>query len=517
METITNFASQLSQELSNRDSQISKLAAENSRLRALEGENARLRALLEAVAASNNSNPATTTDIPSVESQPRVLTAEDRQQTEDALLDEAYDVTEAEGAKSPQLVGGASGRLNNNRTWMGSSFHRQSLSSDDDEDPIPMPKKEKAPFTTAAKDAAPRTSSMAAAAWVAKKRKRAPESSFSTSLRLSESLSGLAVDESRARVQSLPSFNHPASQESEARPAKKPRGHRGPIHPPSKAPGTAVQTPARKKTRPPHPYTPLGKSPFQAFRHHATPPPPPRKRQLPSTFRFPGSSSSSGGSNDNSNDNNTTRPSQPIWPKKRNQRKLPSHTTGQHKPTNPSKPTSTATYTEVEPFTFKFIASYSNSPNSSQGETLEISLHDSASLAGTMSSFWKTLTALRDKWEDQAGADWTWEVQKKVKARGRGGRHAGIATFKRFCVSSKLANRPTKWRPGDSGFYACLECAGAAKPCFTWVRDESGESGNGDDESGAPPGDFWCLPVHPEDRRCVDLIGREIRTWVNEG
>jgi hypothetical protein len=52
---------------------------------------------------------------------------------------------------------------------------------------------------------------------------------------------------------------------------------------------------------------------------------------------------------------------------------------------------------------------------------------------------------------------------------------------------------------------------------FTWVRDEDGGEEEGDDEVfGSPKGEFLCLPVHKDDRRCVEVEGREIRIWVNE-
>ena len=494
VEKMQDFHSQLTQELDDRDSQISRL----------EGENARLRALLEAVAVSNKSVPAssitttTTTDTPGVESQPRVITAEDQRQTEEDLLDEACDVTEVGGAQPPQLVGRASGQLNSNRR-IGTTFRRPNWSSDDDEDPVPVPEKEKAPVVAAAKDAAKAG---------ANKRKRATESCSSSYSKLSESLSGLAVDELRARDQSLPASDQSDSQESDTRsqhPAKKPR----PSGRTKKPLARNTQTPTKKQTRPPHPYTPLGKSPFQRSPGRATPPPPPPppKQQTSLTFRYPGSSGS--------NESNATRATQPVWPKKTTQPKPSSYATEQ--PTSNAISKRTLAYAEITPFTFKFVQSYATSPSSTEGETLEMGVHESTGMTGTMSSFWKILTALRNTWEDQAGADWAWEVQKKVKSRARGRGRTGNGSFKRFCVSSRLANRPTKWRPGDTGFYACLECAGAAKPCFTWARDEHGEGGDDGDEFSAPPGEFWCLPVHKEDRRCVNVDGREMRIWVNEG
>lgn len=532
---IASELSQLSQELEDRGSQISRLEGENARLRALErevarlrafeeenarlraleGENARLRAFEEdnarlraiesenarlraslkaaaATAASNNPFPTTTTDAPGVESQSRVITTEDQRRTKDDLLDEACDVTEVEGARTPQFVGGTSGRLNNNRR-MGRSFRRRDLSSDD-EDPIPVPKKEKIPVLAATKNAATAGTN---------KRKRATESSSSYP-RLSESLSGLTVDDLRARDQSLPTFDHSDSEEGEPRPAKKPRASVRR----SKAPALGAQTPTKKQTRPPHLYTSLGKSLFQRSPRSATPPSLTRKKQPSSTFRYHGNSGNSGGSNDKGS--NTSRPSQPIWPKKKNQPKAPSQTTA--KPAGNTTSKRTSLYAEIEPFKFKFIEPYKTSPYS---EGLELEVHNSIEMTETMSDFWKTLTSLRDQWEDQKGADWAWEVQKNT--RPHGGRK------KRDCVTTRLADRGTRWRPGDSGLYACLECAGMVRPCFTWVRDEddggssdSVEDG-GEEEFCAPKGEFWCLPVHEDDRRCVEVQGREIRKWINEG
>ena len=494
LQTVGELASQLTQEFGDRDSQILRLEAENARLRELEvenarlrelevenarsreveGENARLRALLEAAAAARIPSCTTPATL-GVQSQSRAVTSEDRQQSEDSLLDEACDVTEADGGRSPALPGVPSGRVNHNRS-MGNSFHRNNLSSDDDEDPIPVrkPKKEKVPVTATAG---------------ANKRKRAAESS-SASARLSESLDGLVVDESNATSQRQPTFVHPASQENDTWPAKSARLGNGAASKRRRRPVRPPKTPAKQHAHPPHAYTPLEKSPFQKT---TLPPPPSRKQQQSSKFRYPGSKTN----------DNITKPSQPKWPKQKKQ----------SQPSNPAAKRA-STYAEITPFTFKFVHSYTTCPNSSEEDEPDILVFDSASLKDTMSSFWKTLTSLRDKWEDQAGAEWAWEVQKKVKTRGRA---RGSGDFKRFCVTSKLDNRLTKWRREDTGFFACLDCAGAARPCFTWVRDEDGGAEDGDEVFGAPKGEFWCLPVHKDDRRCVDVKDREIRTWVNEG
>lgn len=55
--------------------------------------------------------------------------------------------------------------------------------------------------------------------------------------------------------------------------------------------------------------------------------------------------------------------------------------------------------------------------------------------------------------------------------------------------------------------------------CFTWVEDEDAESDDDEGEDGIPEpkGEFWCLPIHKDDRRCEVKKDREIRTWLNEG
>jgi hypothetical protein len=460
LKTVGEFASQLSQEFGDRDSQILRL----------EVENARLRALLEA-ATSHNPDFTTTNATPNVQPQFREVTAETRQQSEDALMDEACDVTGVDGDRSHRLPEVASGRSSITRRTE-CSFHYQNPSSDDDEDPIPRPKKEKAPLTAAAKDAPARTSHLGATvAAESSKRKRAPST-----------------------------FVYPtsqASQENETRPAKRSRPPLAASSRLKEVPTTNKQTPTKKRTHLPHAYTPLQKSPFQRS-SNATAPPPPLKKQQSSSYRYSGSSGSSEGV---SKDNNTTRPSQPKWPKQKNQPQ-PANTATKR----------ASTYAEITPFTFKFVHSYTTPPNISEDGTPEMLVFDSDTLKNTMSSFWKALTSLLDTWEEQAGADWAWEVQKKVKSRG------GNGAFQRVCVTSQLDDElHTKWRHGDSGFFACSECAKAAKPCFTWVRDEGGgEEGDDDEVFGAPKGEFWCLPVHKDDRRCKEVKGKEIRSRVNE-
>lgn len=156
-------------------------------------------------------------------------------------------------------------------------------------------------------------------------------------------------------------------------------------------------------------------------------------------------------------------------------------------------------YAEIETFEFKLVVSYSKDSTE---------YHHSTDLEGNMKSFWSRLKKQRKEWEDAAGAEWAWELQK-VKGRVRG---------RRSCVASKLAKKPTRWRRGDAGNYACRSCATNTLLCFTWVEDEDPEHDSNDEEPviPKPKGEFWCLPVHPEDRRCEVKKDREIRTWLNE-
>jgi hypothetical protein len=163
-------------------------------------------------------------------------------------------------------------------------------------------------------------------------------------------------------------------------------------------------------------------------------------------------------------------------------------------------------YAEIEPFEFKFIVSYAGNMGT------EIKYHHSSDLVGEMEDFWSLLRKQLEQWEDAAGANWAWELQKTQKSRA----HQG--SRRRFCVTSKVAKRPTTWRKGDNGQYACRKCASNASLCFTWVADEEAKAAKDEDAGiSAPKGEFWCLPVHPSDRRCEVSKGREIRTWLNEG
>jgi hypothetical protein len=176
-------------------------------------------------------------------------------------------------------------------------------------------------------------------------------------------------------------------------------------------------------------------------------------------------------------------------------------------PSTPEKSTpSKPAYDESEPFEFKLIVSHADQP----GQEMEVYL--SSDLKDCMKAFWPLQRKQLEQWEDAAGTNWAWELQKTQKSRGhKDGK-------RRFCVSSKVAKRPTLWRRGDNGNYACRKCASNASLCFTWVSDEEAEADD-DEDAGIPmpKGEFWCLPVHPSDRRCEVTEGREIRTWLNEG
>lgn len=134
-----------------------------------------------------------------------------------------------------------------------------------------------------------------------------------------------------------------------------------------------------------------------------------------------------------------------------------------------------------------------------------------------MKTFWRVLGRQLTAWETAAGAEWAWELQKPQNSQQRN----SDGSEKRFCVSARVARQPTRWRTGDKGFYACRKCAMEGSLCFTWVREEDGDAVDVDvaDQDGilSSKGEFWCLPVHPQDRRCEVKKDREIRTWLNEG
>lgn len=199
-------------------------------------------------------------------------------------------------------------------------------------------------------------------------------------------------------------------------------------------------------------------------------------------------------------------------PKTGSKNKTP--TQQQQQPSPNTQPQSQISYAETPTFTFKFIVSYSD-PHprlASYPSDIDIDYHASADMADALPDFWPLLGTLLDEWETFAGADWSWELQKPDASNKKG---------KRYCVQSKLAGVPTKWRVGDEGFFACHNCAMAGRPCFTWVEDQDAKwVWQGEDDGGLGEearGEFWCLPVHVEDRRNVVVVDKEIWTWVNDG
>jgi len=155
-------------------------------------------------------------------------------------------------------------------------------------------------------------------------------------------------------------------------------------------------------------------------------------------------------------------------------------------------------YAEIEPFQFRLVVSHSD------GGDMEY--YHSTDLEKNMVVFWSRLRKLREGWGDTAGAEWAFELQKKPKSGRK----------KRYCVSRKLAKLPTRWRKGDMGNYACTHCEKNSSLCFTWVEDEDAKHDDGDEEDSGPKGEFWCLPIHEDDRKGEKAKkDRELRTWLN--
>jgi hypothetical protein len=173
------------------------------------------------------------------------------------------------------------------------------------------------------------------------------------------------------------------------------------------------------------------------------------------------------------------------------QQKLPAK--AESSKTNDSTSTEPS-YAEIEPFEFKLVVSYSDDGG--------MEYYHSTDLANNMVSFWSRLRKLREEWEDTAGAEWAYELQKMKR--------------KRYCVSRRLAKLPTRWRKGDKGSYACTHCEKNASLCFTWVEDDNAELDDGEAGDSDPKGEFWCLPVHTEDHKGEKVKeDREVRTWLN--
>lgn len=140
---------------------------------------------------------------------------------------------------------------------------------------------------------------------------------------------------------------------------------------------------------------------------------------------------------------------------------------------------------EITDFTFKMITEYTNRSKT------DFSGYQSLELESNMSDFWDILRPLVDTWENRAGAEWTFDIER-----------ATISKKCRVCVSSKLEKRTTVWREGDAGHFACKDCVSRGKPCFTWAGEDEG---------------YHCLPVHEADKRKSVVFGREIWHWINEG
>lgn len=290
---------------------------------------------------------------------------------------------------------------------------------------------------------------------------------FETS-RLSQSL-----EESTAPKKAK--LNPQANQKPRAEPAKRERGQRGIVTPPPK-----------KKSRPPPVFKPLSKKPLPKPEWQT----PPAK---PST---------------------TFRITKNLEPSPRSSEK-------QLPPTATSKPATAPVpppkYAETPPFTFKLIVSYPSAQQQAADPNATLEYHLSTDLTSNMKTFWRVLERQLTAWETAAGAEWAWELQKPQNSQQRNGE----GSVRRFCVSAKVAKQPTRWRAGDEGFYACRKCAMEGSLCFTWVREEGDDAVDVDvaDQDGilSSKGEFWCLPVHPQDRRCEVKKDREIRTWLNEG
>jgi len=114
------------------------------------------------------------------------------------------------------------------------------------------------------------------------------------------------------------------------------------------------------------------------------------------------------------------------------------------------KPSPRHSLNEIQDFNFKLITAYTNSNYTT------FSGYQYTELTDGMADFRAFLQPLRDTWENRAGTEWSFDIERATKNGGR-----------RYCVTSKLAKGPTVWREADEGFFACVDCVGIGRPCFT--------------------------------------------------
>lgn len=114
-------------------------------------------------------------------------------------------------------------------------------------------------------------------------------------------------------------------------------------------------------------------------------------------------------------------------------------------------------------------------------------------LTDCVTALWERINELLGWWEDAAGQDWQWEFKKKRKA--------GPAV----CVNQKLQKKGTTWS-GEPGKYACVDCARAGMPCFTFFKDDA----------TGKKGEFRLLPLASKDRLKEVVPDEETRHWVND-
>lgn len=117
--------------------------------------------------------------------------------------------------------------------------------------------------------------------------------------------------------------------------------------------------------------------------------------------------------------------------------------------------------------------------------------YTSEELVDVVAALWERIHKAEDQWERTLGEDWQWEFKKPRK------------TSPPACVTQKCRKKPTVWGVGvPAGKYACVECVGTGKPCFTFVPGRQGG--------------FRLLPLSAKDRMKGVTTGTETRYWIND-
>lgn len=150
-------------------------------------------------------------------------------------------------------------------------------------------------------------------------------------------------------------------------------------------------------------------------------------------------------------------------------------------------------YTASLEFRFTAVCAYDG-----DGDVADFYTH--RDLESDVEALWERIRDEEDRWQAAWGDYWMYEFTKtRTKASVP------------LCVSQKCARKPTTWGlvngRQNAGKYACVDCAKAGRPCFTYIH------GGGHSRQ---KGGFRLLPLKESDRTKKVVKGQETRYWIND-